>query len=411
MKRVVITGIGAVTPLGTTFAEAWDNALAGRSGIRPFGTEQGEAAAVCGTVSNFPESRYFTDREIRRLDRFARLGVAAALMAACDANLPCGADAPPDDYCSEGGVIIGSGRGGIESLEREFTRLLLHPEGRRRLPPSIMPATTISMASSYSAQRLGMRGYCLGISNACASGTNAVGEAFRMLRSGYPGPLLAGGAEAPLCALCIEGYGAAGALSRGKTAAASRPFAIDRDGFVLAEGSCVLVLESLQAARSRGAPILGEIIGYGNTVDAVHQTRPSSSGEMRAIRQALADAGLSEGAVDCIFAHGTSTLLGDRAEAEAISGVFRGRAMQVPVTAIKSMTGHMLAASGPFEAACAVRSLQEGMLPPTVNLHRQDDAFPLTVIPEATRADITTALVNSFGFGGVNAVLVLKKLT
>ncbi len=271
-----------------------------------------------------------------------------------------------------------------------------------------MPSTTISMASSYVAQTLGIRGYCLGISNACASGTNAIGEAYKLIKTGYPGPLLSGGSEAPICRICIEGYGVAGALSKVNDSSASRPFDRTRDGFVIAEGACILVIENIKSALQRDAKIYGEIIGYGNTTDSFHQTIPLSEGEARAIRGAFDETGLHTDDVDYINAHGTSTPLGDIAETKAIKLVFTERAKDIPVSSVKSMTGHMLAASGALEAAFTLMSLKEGVILPTINLKEADPECDLAYVKETRRADIRTALSNSFGFGGVNAVLAFK---
>lgn len=402
MKRVVITGIGAVTPLGNTFHDSWEAAKAGLSGIGPasrFDTE-GLPWKAAGEVKRFEREAFLSVREQRRVDLFVLYALAASMMAAADAGL-----ARESDYLASGGSIIGSSRGGIGMLEDAFARDT-NRHGRKRLTPYIMPATTISMASSYAAQKMGIKGFCLGISNACASGASAIGEAFRMIRSGYGGPLLAGGSDAPVCRTCFEGYGFAGALSKNTGPSASRPFERTRDGFVLAEGSCVMVLEEMENAGRRGARIYGEIAGYDGSCDAFHQTRPDADGGKRAMLAALADAGLTADEIDLISAHATSTPLGDRVEAEAIKKVFR---RHVPVCAVKSMTGHMLGASGALEAAFAAMSIREGIIPPTINLKEKGEECDLDVVTQRTRAEIGAALSGSYGFGGVNAVLVLRK--
>jgi 3-oxoacyl-[acyl-carrier-protein] synthase II len=273
-----------------------------------------------------------------------------------------------------------------------------------------MSSTTISMASSYVAQKLGIKGYCLGISNACASGTSAIGEAYRLIRSGYQGPVLCGGAEAPVCRLCIEGYGSSGVLSKVNNSSASRPFDRTRDGFVLSEGACVFVLEDYGSALKRGARIYGEIAGYGNTTDAFHQTMPHPEGEAKAIKTAIDEAGLKPGDIDFINAHGTSTPLGDKTETEAIKLSFGNRAYHIPVTSIKSVTGHMLAASGALEAAVTLMSMNEGIIPPTINLKERDPECDLDYVTQLRISEVMFAISNSFGFGGVNAVLVFKRL-
>jgi len=418
MHRIVITGIGAVTPIGNTFQASWEAACEQRSGIAPvtrFSTS-GLPWKVCGELKNFDSAPYLSAKEARRLDLFAQYAVAASIMAAEDAGLvPAQENSKQlgESYLSSGGVIIGSSRGGIGTIEKALSfQLSAGSTDRktRRLSPYLMPSTTISMASSYTAQKLGLRGYCLGISNACTSGTNAIGEAYRLIRAGFAGPVFAGGTDAPICRTCLEGYGIAGALSKISDQTASRPFARDRDGFVLSEGSCIIVLEKYHAALKRGAKIYAEILGYDNSVDAFHQTRPLAEGEARAMSNALSSAGIMPDNVDLISSHGTSTPAGDIAECQAIHYVFGERAASIPVTAMKSMSGHMLAASGAFETACTAMAISQGTLFPTINLSAQDDKIQLAIVRETTAADTRIAMVNSFGFGGVNAVLVLKKI-
>lgn len=405
-RRVVITGIGAVTPLGNTFRESWDAALSGRSGLAPvsrFNTD-GLAWRLAGELRQFDPRIFLSEKESAHFDPFVQYAVAAASMAVDDAGIPRG------EYLSSGGVVIGSSRGGISTLERAVAVLsMAGREKGRRLSPFLMPATTISAAPSFCSQKLGIRGHCLGISNACASGSNAVGEAYRLIRSGYNGPVLAGGTEAPVCRLCLEGYGSSGALSQGTDPSSSRPFGRRRDGFILSEGACILVLEDLENALKRDARIYAEIIGYANTVDAFHLTKPDSNGEARAISAALQDAGVAAEGVDYINTHGTSTVLGDAAEARALRQVFASRISEVPASALKSMTGHMLAASGALEAAFTAVTLRSGIIPPTINLEEKDDTCHLNIVTGKTPISCRTAITQSFGFGGVNAVLVLQK--
>jgi 3-oxoacyl-[acyl-carrier-protein] synthase II len=319
---------------------------------------------AAGELRNFKAGDYLGYKELRRLDPFVHYAVASAIMSAEDAGLIRQLPQPPyADYLASGGVIIGSSRGGISTLENSFLNMqnsALNAQSYR-LSPYLMPATTISMAASYTAQRLAIKGHCLSLSNACASGSNAIGEAYRLLKTGFRGPVIAGGTDAPLCMVCIEGYGRAGALSKTEPLFASRPFDRHRDGFVLAEGACTVVLENLDIALKRGATIYGEVIGYGNTVDAFHQTKPDREGEIHALRSAMTDAGIKPFEIDYISAHGTSTPIGDRIESESILAAFGDKAAHIPVSGIKSMTGHMLAASGAFEAACTVMSLREGL--------------------------------------------------
>jgi 3-oxoacyl-[acyl-carrier-protein] synthase II len=425
MKRVVVTGIGSVSPSGNHFRESWDAIKAGSSGIAEIKRFDASLLPwrVDGEIKDFNAEDYLSQKETRTLDPFVHYAVASALMAAEDAGVP------PHPLLAKGGlgggnhllfnsagVIIGSSRGGISTIERELLKFHGSRVTRHRslFSPYLMPATTISMAASYVAQKLGTKGHCLGISNACSSGANAIGEAFRLIKSGYAHLVFAGGTEAPLCRLCVEGYGIAGALSKPKRHSAvapstPRPFDKARDGFVLAEGACVLVLEDYESALERGAPLYGEIIGYGNTTDAFHITQPSPEGEAKAMIMAIKEAGLSPDEVDYINTHGTGTQIGDAAEAQAIGMAFGKKAM-IPATAIKSMTGHMLAASGAFEIASTLMSMKEGIIPPTINLDEKDPGCDINVIAEKTSADIRVAISNSFGFGGVNAVIVLGKI-
>jgi 3-oxoacyl-[acyl-carrier-protein] synthase II len=415
MNRVVVTGIGAVSPLGNSLHKCWEVAKTGLSGIAlitRFDISEIKWK-VAGELKGFDAQKYLSQKEINRLDPFVHYAVAAAMMAAEDAGL-ISSHLPFSTRHSSldsAGVIIGSSRGGISTIEKELQKKCLSGITHRasRISPYLMPSTTISMASSYIAQKLGIKGYCLGISNACASGTNAIGEAYRLIRSGYHGPVFCGGAEAPVCRICIEGYGESGALSQVNDSSASKPFDMTRDGFVLSEGACILVLENYEDALKRGARIYGEIIGYGNTTDAFHQTIPAQEGEAMAIKMAINEAGLKPEDIDFINAHGTSTPLGDKIETKAIKLSFGKRAYQIPITSIKSLTGHMLAASGSLEAAFTLMSIDEGIIPPTINLKVRDPECDLDYATELRRAQIEYAISHSFGFGGVNAVLVMRK--
>jgi 3-oxoacyl-[acyl-carrier-protein] synthase II len=436
MSRVVVTGIGAVSPIGNSLYESWKSAKSGLSGITTIKRFDPSKLKwqVGGELKGFDAGKYLSQKEIMRLDPFVHYAVAAAIMAAEDAGLikqsifighqslfkknPINLSTyecqmSTADYLTLGGVIIGSSRGGISTIEKELKKKYASQFTQTDLRTSayLMPSTTISMASSYVAQKLGIKGYCLGISNACASGTNAIGEGYRLIKAGFRFPVLCGGAEAPLCMVCVEGYGVAGALSKVKDPSASRPFDRSRDGFVLSEGACIFVLEEYKIAVNRGARIYGEIIGYGNTVDSFHQTIPSSEGEARAIKNALDEAGLKPEDIDFINAHGTSTPVGDRTETEAIKLCFGKQAYNIPVSSVKSMTGHILAASGALEAAFTSLSMNECIIPPTINLKERDPDCDLDYVTELRKADIEFAISNSFGFGGLNAVLVLKRLT
>ncbi|MCL4457978.1 MAG: beta-ketoacyl-ACP synthase II [Nitrospirae bacterium] len=404
MRRVVITGIGAVTPLANTFAGSWKLIKKGVSGISSITKFDASRLPwkVAGELKGFDPSVFLSKKEILRLDPFVQYAVAASAMAVEDAGILNFKFQILNLKSDNAGVIIGSSRGGITTIEREFSKLLTP---NSKLSSYLMPSTTISMAASYAAQKLGVTGHCLGISNACASGTNAVGEAYRLIKHGYADIMIAGGTEAPICRLCIEGYGVSGALSKKTDSSASRPFDSARDGFVLAEGACMLILEEYESAMKRGANIYAELTGYGNTTDAYHITKPDIEGEQKAIINVLEDAGISAGDADYINAHGTSTPIGDRVEAKAIQSIF---GKNIPVSSIKSMTGHMLAASGAFETACAAMSIKEGIIPPTINITEKDHECDINVITEKREPDIKIAITNSFGFGGVNAVIVLK---
>src|SRR4030043_931566 len=416
MNRVVVTGIGAVSPLGNSFNESWEATKAGLSGIAPVAKFDVSDVGwkVAGELKGFDSGKYLSLKEINRLDPFVHYAVAAAIMAAEDAGLVSFNSSLVTRHSSldMGGVIIGSSRGGISTIEKELQRKYLSGISRHssRTSAYLMSSTTISMASSYVAQKLGIKGFCLGISNACASGTSAIGEAYRLIRSGYQCLVLCGGAEAPVCRLSVEGYGSSGVLSKVNNSSASRPFDRTRDGFVLSEGACVFVLEDYGSALKRGARIYGEIVGYGNTTDAFHQTMPHPEGEAKAIKTAIDEAGLKPGDIDFINAHGTSTPLGDKTETEAKRLTFAKKAYHIPVTSIKSVTGHMLAASGALEAAVTLMSMNEGIIPPTINLKERDPECDLDYVTQLRRSEVMFAISNSFGFGGVNAVLVFKRL-
>ncbi len=407
MKKVVITGIGAVTPLGNGMETTWDNLVAGISlisRITRFDPE-GLQVRIAGELKDFSPGDYMPRKEILRLDPFVHYAAAAASMACKDAGLPFH---PPVAGGGQSGVIIGTSRGGITSMEKALERHLLHG---KPFSAYLMSSTTINMAASYVSMRSGIKGPALGISTACASGTNAIGEAYKMIRNGETGLVIAGGAEAPLCRLAIGGYGASGCLSKrnSEPEKASRPFDVERDGFVIAEGAAILVLEEENHALKRGAWIYAELAGYGTSSDAFHQTMPDSEGEAMAIKKALNDASTGIDEVQYINAHAPSTPLGDAAEAEAIKKVFGSRADDIYISASKSMTGHMLGAAGAFEAAVTALSIKRGIITPTINLENPDKGCDLRHVRATMEKDIDIAISNSFGFGGVNAVLVFRK--
>ncbi len=418
MRRVVVTGIGAVSPLGNTFIDTWESALKGISGIGEISKFDsiGLKWKAAGELKDFNPNKYLSLKEINRLDPFIHYAIASSYMAAEDAGLlkffkkndEALIEYLYPEIIKNGAVVIGSSRGGITYIEREIRKLCRNK--KYSVSPYVMPSTTISMASSYVSQKLGIKGYCIGISNACASGTNAIGEAYRLIKAGYEYPVICGGAEAPLCRICYEGYGNAGALSKSEYNEASRPFDKKRDGFVLSEGACILVLEEYKDAIKRGCKIYGEIAGYGNRSDAYHQTKPLFTGEAETIRSALNDANIRPNEIDFINTHGTSTPLGDLSETKAIRLVFGDIASIIPATSLKSMTGHMLAASGALEIAMTLMSIKHSIVTPTINLKEKDPECDLNIVTETKKINIKNAISNSFGFGGVNAVLVIRKI-
>ncbi len=411
MKRVVITGMGAVTPLGNDIRTTWDRLTRGVSGIGLITKfdPSGLQSRIAGELKNFFPENYMPKKDILRLDPFIHYAATAAAMAAEDAGLTSAEEQKRGSAeVLNAGVVIGSSRGGITSLEKALEKHLL-----RGSPFSayLMSSSTINMASSYISMKYGITGPALGISTACASGTNAVGEAARMIRNGEIDIAFAGGAEAPVCRLAVGGYAASGALSgkNDEPQRASRPFDRDRDGFVISEGAGILVLEELDHALKRGVRIYAELSGYGSSSDAFHQTQPHSDGEATAIIKALNEADASADEIVCINAHATSTPLGDKAEAEAIKKAFGDRASDIYVSSCKSMLGHMLGAAGAVEAAVTALSIHEGIIIPTINLDNAGPGCDLNHAISPLKREISAAVTNSFGFGGVNAVLVLKK--
>jgi 3-oxoacyl-[acyl-carrier-protein] synthase II len=404
MKRVVVTGVGAVTPLGNSIGSTWDNLtkkISGITGISAF-DPAGLQSRIAGELKGFSPEDFIPKKDILRLDPFIHYAAASSLMAIEDAGLKT--DELKKLCC---GVIIGSSRGGIVNIEKALEDHLIKD---KPFSAFLMSSTTINMASSYVSMLLDTNGPAIGISTACASGTNAIGEAARMIRHGEIDFALAGGSEAPLCKLAVGGYGSSGALSRRNSdpEKASRPFDMDRDGFIIAEGAGILALEELTHALKRGARIYSEVTGYGTSSDAFHQTRPDSKGEAEAIERALTDAQVSSDEIDYINAHATSTRIGDTAEANAIRRIFGSRTHDIHVSSCKSMLGHMLGAAGAVEAAITAISINKGIITPTINLENPDPDCDLHYVTATLNKEVNIALSNSFGFGGVNAVLVLS---
>lgn len=408
---MVVTGIGLVTPLGCGAASNWDALCAGRSGIGAITRFDASVlpARVAGEVRDYDADRFLDRKEQRRTDRFTQYALAAAQLALDEAGL-----ARPFDRPARVGVIVGTGFGGIQTLEDSIPAYL--ERDVRRVSPFLVPRLIPSMAASHVAMRFGARGPSYATSSACASGAHAIGDALTLLRDGIQDVVLAGGAEAPICMMGFMGFAAMRALSTAfneEPARASRPFDVDRDGFVMAEGAGILVLEAEEHARARGARPIVELAGYGATCDAHHLTQPEPDGAGAAtcMRLALEDADLGPGDVDYVNAHGTGTALNDVVETQAIKQVFGEQAPRLAVSSSKSMTGHLLGAAGAIEAAYAALALVHQIAPPTINLDRPDPACDLDYVPHTARPLVLrAALSNSFGFGGTNACLALRRL-
>lgn len=408
-KRVVITGLGALTPLGLDVETTWKAAQAGKSGIANLERLDfsGLDVRFGGEVHGFDPSQYLDRRDVRRTDRFVQFAVAAAEQAIRDAGLD-EHDYDPDRF----GAICGTGIGGIETLTEQH-RIFLE-RGADRVSPFFIPMMIANMAAGQIAIRFGLRGPNMTFVTACSSSANALGDAFRAIQHGEADLMLAGGAEAVLLPLCYAGFINMKALStrNDQPEQASRPFDRDRDGFVMAEGSGMLVLEERERALSRSAKIYAEVVGYGTTADAYHMVEPSPEGEgaTRAMQLALRDGAVPLEAVGYINAHATATLKGDIGEALAIRRVFGSHADRLAVSSTKSMTGHLLGAAGAVEAIFTTLALQDGILPPTINLEHQDAEIDLDCVPQTARqTEVEYALTNSFGFGGQNVSLALRR--
>ncbi|OCT14455.1 beta-ketoacyl-[acyl-carrier-protein] synthase II [Paenibacillus pectinilyticus] len=409
MKRVVITGMGVITPIGNRVDTFWSNLTKGKSGISKiehFDTTDYKTN-FAGVVKEFDAEAEVGRREVRRMDRYTQFAVAAAKQAIDDAGLVI--DASNEERV---GVYIGSGIGGIHTILDNYRTLL--SRGPSRVSPTVVPMMIANMAAAQVSIMYGAKGPSLAPVTACATGNNAIGEAFKLIQRGGADAVIAGGAEATVTDLALAGFGNATALSTRNDAPeqASRPFDAQRDGFVAAEGAGVLVLESLEHAERRGAHIHAEIVGYGSTSDAYHivATDPEGAGAYRAMREALVDAGIDASEISTINAHATSTIVGDLSETLAIKRLLGRGAYDVPISANKSMIGHMLGAAGGVEAVALIRTLQDGLIPPTINLDNPDPRCDLDYVPHvARRAELQYGLSSSFGFGGHNAVLILKK--
>lgn len=408
-NRVVITGMGVITPLGLTVDAMWSAMLAGKSGISIIDTFDVSAykTRIAGIVRDFDADVTIGRKEARRMDRFVQFAVAAAKQAIDDAALSL-----ESVDKNRIGVYIGSGIGGIHTMLDNYRTLL--ERGPGRVSPSVVPMMIANMAAAQVSILYGLKGPVLAPVTACATGNNAIGEAFHLIRRGGADAVIAGGAEATIIDLALAGFGNATAMStrNDEPERASRPFDAQRDGFVASEGAGVLVLESLDHAVRRGARIHAEVVGYGSSSDAYHvvATDPDGDGAFRAMRETLADAGLHPGDIDVISAHATSTPLGDLSETKAIKRLFGAAAGRLPVTANKSMLGHTLGAAGGVEAVALVKTIQDGVIPPTLNLDHSDPECDLDFVPNRARVcEVRTGLSNSFGFGGHNAVIAISR--
>jgi 3-oxoacyl-[acyl-carrier-protein] synthase II len=408
-ERVVITGMGAITPLGHTLPETWDNIVEGRSGIGPitaFDCADFDSR-IAGEIKNFKPEEKLSFKEVKRLDRFCQLALIAAKEAVEDSGLEI-----TEENGEEIGVIMGSAVGGMITLAEQIE--VLRTKGPHRVSPFLIPMFLEDIAAGHIAIATGARGPNFATVSACATSAHAIGEAAEIIKRGDAKAIIAGGSEAGILAIGVAGFAAMKALSTRNDAPerASRPFDRERDGFIMAEGGGVLILEAESFAKARGARILGEIAGYGATDDAFHITAPPEGGEgaVRAMNKAIDRAGLVPSDIDYVNAHGTSTPINDREETNAIKAVFREGARSLPISSTKSMTGHLLGAAGAVEAIFCVKAIQEGVLPPTINYDFPDPDCDLDYVPnEARQQPIETALTNSFGFGGHNVSLVIRR--
>ena len=409
-RRVVVTGIGLVTPLGTGTEKNWDALITGRSGIRRisrFANVDAYPSQIAGEVPDFSPADFIEPKEIKKMDLFIQYAVAAAAMAMMDSGLKIDAE-----LAEQVGVIIGVGLCGIDTIES--TKEAILQGGPRKISPFFIPKVISNLAPGQIAIRHGAKGINLTPTSACASGTHAIGEAYHLIRRGLQDAVITGGAESAITPLAVGGFAAMKALStrNSEPERASRPFDRDRDGFVIAEGSGVLILEERERALERGAKIYAEVVGYAANGDAHHMTAPAPEGEgaARCMRLALKDAGLAPTDVDYINAHGTSTEYNDANETMAIKRVFGEQAAKLAVSSTKSMTGHLLGAAGAVEGVFSALTLYHGLIPPTINYDNPDPQCDLDYVPnQARKADVKTVLSNSFGFGGTNACVIMRR--
>jgi len=409
-RRVVVTGLGLVTPLGLTAESTWEGLLTGRSGVGQITLFDASEypVRIAGEVKGFDSSQWFDVREARRFARFIQMAVAASEMAVESAGLELS-----EENATRVGVVIGSGIGGLHEIEVQHSILL--SKGPRRVSPFFIPTAIINMSSGVVSIRIGAKGPNTATVSACSTSAHAIGDALLYIRQGYADAMVAGGSEAVVCPLTVAGFASMRALStrNDDPEAACRPWDKNRDGFVIGEGAAILVLEELEFARRRGAPILAEVLGFGMTGDAYHISAPCEDGDgaARVMQAALDDARVRPEQVQYINAHGTGTPLGDRAETTAIKRVFGDHARRLAISSTKSMTGHLLGAAGSLEAAVAIQAIVHDVIPPTINLDEPDPENDLDYVPHTARElPVSIAMTNSFGFGGTNACLLFGAL-
>ena len=411
-RRVVVTGLGCVSPVGNTVADAWSNLLAGQSGIGPITRFDASAMScrIAGEIKNFDLESYISAKEARTMDRFIHYGIAAAAQAIQDSGLATGEALGEEEACRIG-VVIGSGIGGLPLIEE--THIEYTARGARRISPFFVPASIINMISGHVSMRSGFKGPNLAVVTACTTGLHSIGEAGRLIEYGDADVMIAGGSEGTVSPLGVGGFAAMRALStrNDDPTAASRPWDKDRDGFVLGEGAGVMVLEEYEHAKARGAKIYAELGGYGMSADAGHMTAPNMEGPRRAMLNAMRNAGVNADQIDYLNAHGTSTPLGDINETNAIKAALGDHAYKTVVSSTKSMTGHLLGGAGGIESVFTVLALHHQKVPPTINLVNPDPECDLDYCANTARdMKIDVALKNNFGFGGTNGSLVFKRI-
>ncbi|MDH3975730.1 MAG: beta-ketoacyl-ACP synthase II [Deltaproteobacteria bacterium] len=410
MRRVVVTGLGAVTPLGIGVEKSWQAITNGESGIGLVTRFDASdfPSRIAGEVKGFNAEDYMDKKEVKKMDTFIHYAIASCQMAIEDSALSI-----TDENAERVGVMVGAGMGGLPAIERYHEAYL--EKGPKKISPFFIPMTIINMAAGHISIIYGAKGPNSSVVTACATGTHAIGDAYKIIQRGEADAMIAGGTESVICPLAFGGFGSAKALSRrnDEPARASRPFDAERDGFIIGEGAAVVILEEYESAKKRGAKIYGEIVGYGMSGDAFHMTSPSSGGEgaARCMVQALNDGGINAEEVGYVNAHGTSTPAGDAGETMAVKKVFGDHAYKLAVSSTKSMTGHLLGAAGAVEAVFSTLAVDRGILPPTINYENPDPECDLDYIPNSARSEsVKYAMSNSFGFGGTNATLIIGKV-